>query len=158
MKASRSLCAVLLVGVCFFGVRRASAAAPPAIDRARLAALLLQLDDDNFDKREYADRALRASGKMLLPLLEGEKERNPSPEVRNRLEGIIRELTADEHVPELVRLLAETEPEVRDLADWELRRYGKVVLPLLRKEQKVASSEEVRRRLEQIITELSPAR
>jgi hypothetical protein len=159
MKAAFSLCAhFLAVALGLTLTPRLLAVAPPQIDRARVAALLAQLDDDDYDRRLEADQALRRGTRLILPLLHNELARTSSLEVRKRVEGIIRELTADEHVPELVRLLAERQPDIREQADWELRRFGKVIVPLLRKELETASDEGLRRHLAQLIDDLGATR
>jgi hypothetical protein len=159
MKAALSVCPGLLAGVVLLiSGTHLCAVAPPEYDRIRVAALIEQLDDDEFDKRVEADNALRACGKLILPALHNEVERHASLEVRKRLEMIILVLSADEHVPGLVRQLAEPQPDTRDYAAWQLRCYGKAVVPLLKKELKVASSDELRLRLERIIEDLGGAR
>jgi hypothetical protein len=134
------------------------AAAPPPLDGARLAALLKQLDDDDYDSRTAADRELRTVHRAALPVLRDTMARSPSLEVRHRLEGIIREITAGEHVPPLVRLLSEQQVDIQEQADYELRHFGKVIVPLLKKELKTASDEKLRQRLRQLITDLDAPR
>jgi HEAT repeat protein len=136
----------------------AQAVAPPSQDAERVAVLLKQLDADDFNTRESADRALRACSKWTLPLLRQEHEHTDSLEVRKRLAGIIHALTAEERVAALIRLLGDSRSDCREQADQELRCFGTEALPLLRKELKPSLDEERRKRLERIITELAPGR
>jgi hypothetical protein len=157
MKAALSLCPVLL-SVALVLPARTNACAPPPLDRDRLTALIEQLDDEDYDRRAEADRVLRGSTKLAVPFLQRELDRHSSLEVRKRLEGIIRELSADEHVPELVRLLAERQPDIHEQADFELRRFGKVIVPLLKNELKTAADDALRQRLERLIQDLNSSR
>jgi hypothetical protein len=133
------------------------AAAPPAPDAARVGVLVRQLDDDRFRVRERADRALQKCGKAVVPLLRAELARARSPEVRSRLNNILKVLTADERVPDLVRLLGDSQNDNRERADYELRRYGKAVVPLLKKQLADRPlAPEHRQRVERIIADLTP--
>jgi WD40 repeat protein len=60
-------------------------------DPARVARLIRQLDDDDFDKREEASRELDRLGGSAVPALHEALARGPSAEVRRR----IRQLLAD---------------------------------------------------------------
>jgi hypothetical protein len=132
------------------------AAAPPArVDTARAKVLLRRLDADNFFKRQRADEALRAMGKPVLPLLRAERERTTSLEVRARLDRMLRDLTFDEEVSRLVRLLGHANPKYCDLADLALRQAGTSVLPLLQKELRAELNVSSRARLEKIVADLS---
>jgi hypothetical protein len=117
--------------------------------------LLRRLDADNFFTRQRADVALRAMGKPVLPLLRQERERTTSLEVRHRLDRMLRDLTFDEEVSRLVRLLGHANPEIRLLATRALRQSGTSVLPLLRKELAAERNGQTRNQLAQIIRELS---
>ena len=135
------------------------AAAPPASPSpARVEVLLRQLDDDNFFTRLRADNSLRAMGKPVLPLLRAERERTTSLEVRERLDRMLRDLTFDEQVPNLVRLLSHANTQFRDQAEGVLLRASTSIVPLLKKELKGESNAEGRARLERIIAELSGQR
>jgi hypothetical protein len=133
----------------------AHAAAPPALDAARVAALLEKLDHDRYNVRERADRELRKLGKPVLGRLRAEMERTPSVEVRRRLRRMIHDLTVDERIPGLVKELGRRETQFQQMAAWELRRYGKSIVPLLKKQLKPSLSAEHRQRVEALITELS---
>jgi hypothetical protein len=117
--------------------------------------LLRKLDADSFYTRQSADEALRAMGKPVLPLLRAERERTTSLEVRDRLDRMVRDLTFDEQVARLVRLLGHADPRYRDLAERTLRQSGSSVLPLLRKELRLGLDAQCRARLERIITDLT---
>jgi len=72
------------------------AAAPPErADAARVKALLRQLDDEEFYVRQRADEQLRGLGMAVQSLLEAERGRTRSLEVRWRLGRILHDLTLD---------------------------------------------------------------
>jgi hypothetical protein len=155
MSAALRYAPVLLLCVLWSGAARA--AAPP--DRGRhVAELVRQLDDDRFTVRQRADRALRKLGRPVVPQLRLELEHTKSVEVRWRLTRIIYDLTVDERLPDLIRALGDSHADLREMADWELRRYGKAIVPLLRKELTAKLDKDRRVRLERIIAELSPLR
>lgn len=147
-------CALALLATVAAGSLQA-AGPPVGVDRARVKVLLRRLDADNFFTRQRADEALRALGKPVLPLLREERERTTSFEVRDRLDRMLRDLTYDEEVSRLVRLLGHANPQFRDLAARALRQSGTSVLPLLRREFEAERDLQARNRLAQIITELS---
>jgi HEAT repeat protein len=137
------------------GAAATKAAAPPPLDRARVAALVKQLDHDSFRQRERADRALRGYGKLVVPALREELDRDPSLEVRHRLTRIIHDLCADEHIPDLVKQLGDPNEQVRAVADWEIRRYGKAAVPALKQELRGGLDRQCRQQVRQIIADLS---
>jgi hypothetical protein len=131
------------------------AAAPPVVSAARIAPLIEKLDHDRFNVRERADRDLRKFGSRVVGLLRTEMARSSSVEVRRRLRRMIQHLTIGARVPALVKELGHSESHIQALAAWELRRGGKTVVPLLKKELKGSLSKEHRQRVEAIIAELS---
>lgn len=134
------------------------AAAPPGgPDAGRVAALVRDLDDDDFFVRKKADDALRAMGKEVVPLLKAERERATSLEVKHRLDGINEALTVGERIATWVRLLNHANPQFREQADLSLRQAGATALPLLKRELKAELDGQCRARLEKIIGELDPA-
>jgi HEAT repeat protein len=135
----------------------ARAAAPPS-GHAEIAVLIRRLDDDRFATRHRADEALRGYGADALPLLRRHLARTTSAEVRHRLRHIIHDLSADERIAELVRLLGDPDSERRAQADWHLRLYGKAAVPLLKKELTPTLDAERRQHVERLISELSARR
>jgi hypothetical protein len=153
---SAPVCALALF---FAAIVSVEAAGPPAgVDPARVQVLLRKLDADNFFTRQRADESLRAMGKAVLPLLRAERERTRSFEVRDRLDRMMRDLTFDEQVPTLVRLLSHANTKYRDQADCALRQAGAAIVPVLQKELKGDLDSQGRKRLEKIIAELSVQR
>jgi len=132
------------------------AAAPPArVDPALLGGLFRKLDAEDFFVRQKADADLRAMGKRVVAALREEMDRTRSLEVRWRLSRMVHDLTIDERVGDLVRLLNDSDAHMRERAGYALRQAGPGVVPLLRKELKPELASEQRRRLEKIITELA---
>jgi hypothetical protein len=154
---SPSLWAAALACACVLAPAPARAAAPPA-SKAAVEALLARLDHDRFVVRHKADQALRAYGKAILPVLHAHLAKTKSCEVRHRLQQMIADLNAEERVAELIRQLSDHRTEYRTQADWQLRRYGKAVVPLLRKELSPSLEPERRQQLERLIAELSARR
>ncbi|MFO0926745.1 MAG: hypothetical protein U0736_06845 [Gemmataceae bacterium] len=133
----------------------AFAAAPHrAPDPAAVAALLRKLDADSFPTRQRADAALRRLGKTVLPRLREEIEQTKSLEVKWRLGRIVHDLTMDERIEELVQLLGDSDAQVRARADFEIRRVGAPVVPLLQRELRPTLVGEPRQRVERLIADL----
>jgi len=65
----------------------------------RFAALLKQLDSDEFDARDAAYQELEYHGKTIRGRLEKAVENKPSPEVRNQLTRLIEASYGDDLVP-----------------------------------------------------------
>jgi DNA-binding MarR family transcriptional regulator len=153
----RSLLNIAVLAACLLGgVHRVSAAAPPArIDPARVARLLHRLDAENFHVRQKADTTLRSLGRKVLPLLREELARTRSLEVRFRLRRMVEDLTFDERIPDLVKLLGHGDPQCGERAEYALRQAGASVVPLLRKELTPSLDAEQRKRLQKIIDDLS---
>jgi hypothetical protein len=151
-------CALCLVVLVTSGLPLKAAAPPGEVDRARVKVLLRKLDADNFFTRQRADGQLRALGKAVLPLLREERERTTSFEVRDRLDRMMRDLTFDEQIPTLVRLLGHASPVLGDQADRALRQAGLAVVPLLKKELNGNLDAPIRARVEKIIADLSAGR
>ena len=137
----------------------APAAAPPnGPDAKHVGVLLRRLDSDRFSTRLRADNELRSMGKPVLPHLRAEQARTKSPEVRDRLTVMIRDLTIDERVGQLVKLLGDKDARMRASADYALRQAGAGVVPLLKKEMGPALGGAQRKQIEKIIAELTPRR
>lgn len=62
--------------------------AAPAVDEARVAALIKDLDSEVFETRDAADKELAKLGKAALPLLRKALDATADPEARNRLRRI----------------------------------------------------------------------
>lgn len=133
-----------------------SAAAPVTVpDPALLRGLFRQLDADSFPTRQKADAALRRLGKAALAPLRAEMERTKSLEVRWRLGRIVHDLTMDERIEQLVRLLGDSDAQIRARADFAIRTAGAPVVPLLQRELRPTLVGEPRQRIERLIVELS---
>jgi hypothetical protein len=156
---SRLSCTTVLL-VILVNVAGVRGAAPPAgVDSAHVKLLLHRLDAESFHTRQKADETLRAMGKRVLPLLKEELARTSSLEVRHRLERMIHDLTIDERIPGLVKMLGDHDPRFGDQAEYTLRQAGACVVPLLQKELTPALDGQRRKRIEKIIAELtSPGR
>lgn len=63
----------------------------PEVDGKAIAALVPELDADQFAARERAQQRIAAFGKAAQPLLEKELEKTQSPEVAERLRQIIKD-------------------------------------------------------------------
>ena len=135
-----------------------AAAPPPGPDAGHVRVLLRRLDADAFSTRLRADGELRAMGKRVLPLLRAEQARTDSAEVRDRLTVMIRDLTIDERVGQLVELLGDKNARERARAEYALHQAGAGVVPLLRREMRPELGGEQRKRIEKIIAELTPQR
>jgi hypothetical protein len=120
--------------------------------------LVRQLDDNEFEVREKAEKALIALGKKALPQLKQELRAAKNLEGRMRLQRVVAALTPvdrlQKRVQALVRELDNEAFEVRTRATDELLAEGKPALPSLRQELARARSLEVRRRLEVVIRRL----
>lgn len=137
----------------------APAAAPPRqVDSDRVTVLLQMLDDDDFETRRAADDELRTLGRAVLPYLHDEHLRTASLEVRDRLGRMIRDLTVDERVPDLVKMLTHAEGRFRIHAAHCLRQLGPDQLPALEAALDRAASPSGRQLLQQLIAELKSPR
>jgi hypothetical protein len=58
-------------------------------DEAKAKKLIVQLDDDDFDVREKAEKDLAGMGAAVLPLLRDASKNPPSVEVKTRLERLL---------------------------------------------------------------------
>ena len=135
-----------------------AAAPPPGPDAGHVRVLLRRLDADAFSTRLHADEDLRAMGKRVLPMLRAEQARTDSAEVRDRLTVMIRDLTIDERVGQLVELLGDKNARQRARAEYALHQAGAGVVPLLRQEIRPDTGGEQRKRIEKIIADLTPRR
>ena len=136
----------------------AGAAPPTGPDAKHIRLLMRQLDSDTFSTRLRADNELRAMGKSVLPYLRAEHEQTDSLEVRDRLRVMIRDLTIDERIGQLIKSLGDKDAQERARADYALRQAGAGVVPLLKQEMRPELGGEQRKRIEKIITELTPRR
>ena len=151
---TRLVCAFVVAAVL---TTLAPAVAPPgSLDARHIRVLLRRLDSESFRTRLRADTELRAMGKGVLPLLRAEHERTDSLEVRDRLTVMIHDLTIDERVGQLVKLLGDKDALNRARADYALRHAGAGVVPLLKKEMRPELGGEQRKQMEKIITEMTP--
>ena len=151
---TRQICALVAAAVL---TTLATAVAPPGIpDAEQVRVLLRRLDSDSFRTRLRADNELRGMGKGVLPLLRAEHERTDSLEVRDRLTNMIHDLTIDERVGQLVKLLGDKDALNRTRADYALRQAGAGVVPLLKKELRPELGGEQRKQMEKIIAEMTP--
>ncbi len=75
--------------------------AAPRTEKVDVPRLLEQLDDDDFDTRERASAALEKLGQTAIPHLRRELEGNPTPEVRRRVEALLKKLGGDRSTAEL---------------------------------------------------------
>lgn len=151
---TRLVCAFVVAAVL---TTLAPAVAPPgSLDARHIRVLLRRLDSESFRTRLRADTELRAMGKGVLPLLRAEHERTDSLEVRDRLTVMIHDLTIDERVGQLVKLLGDKDALNRARADYALRQAGASVVPLLKKEMRPELGGEQRKQMEKIIAEMTP--
>jgi HEAT repeat protein len=138
---------------------QATPAEPARVSRPepeKVRQLVRDLDDDCFDIRERAERDLARLGKEVIPLLEEELTRVESLEVRWRLHRLLDTLGGVERrVQPLLKQLADDRFSKRQEADEQLRRFGKEILPVLKKTLQTTSDLETRRRLNKIIEDLS---
>jgi RNA polymerase sigma factor (sigma-70 family) len=59
------------------------------VDAKEVAKLIVELNDDSFEVRENASKALEKLGSAIEPLLRQALEKNPSPETKRRLEALL---------------------------------------------------------------------
>jgi WD40 repeat protein len=81
--------------------------APAETDARRVARLLKDLDDDEFEKREKATEELKGLGQRAEAALREALKNSPSAEARHRIERLLERLKPDENTspsPELVGL------------------------------------------------------
>jgi hypothetical protein len=153
-----SACPFVLLGLLTCAGALPAAAPPGHFDAARVKGLLRRLDAEKFLTRQKADETLRGMGKTVLPLLREELAHTPSLEVRFRLTRMVADLTFDERVPELVHMLGNADAQFCAQAEHALRQAGASVVPLLKKELTPTLQTQQRKRLEQLIAELSATR
>jgi WD40 repeat protein len=80
--------------------------AAPEPDEGRIARLIQDLDDDEFEVRERASRALEGLGSRAKAALSRALEKGPSEEARMRLERLLQKLRpADEPAPPSAELI-----------------------------------------------------
>jgi WD40 repeat protein len=124
----------------------------PEPEPKRLAALIAELDNDDFAVRTRATAELENLGEAAGPALRRALRDRPSPEVRRRLEGLLEKLQAD-NVSDRLRASRATElleqvrtPEARQLL--EVLAGGAPSAPLTR---------EAKASLERLNTRAMPA-
>jgi RNA polymerase sigma factor (sigma-70 family) len=78
---------------------------PAAAEPKQIAALLADLDSDDFDVREKATTDLEKLGDLAEPALRKALEGRPSPEVRRRAEALLKKLRKESPGPERLREL-----------------------------------------------------
>jgi WD40 repeat protein len=83
-------------GVAFLKARLKAPAGP---DAPRVARLIKDLDDDEFDKREKATEELMGLGRRAEAALREALKNSPSAEARARIEGLLARLKPDENTP-----------------------------------------------------------
>lgn len=156
MKPFALVCA--LVAVCALCAATQAAAppasAPPVIDEAAMQALFEQLDDDEFEIRQAADRQLRALGKAAVPRLLAERITTPSLEVCHRIDKMTQSLSQPERLAGWVRLLGHSDPRCRERADKTLRQACPAALPALLKIRNTLEPQ-CRAHLDKLIDELA---
>ncbi len=93
-----------------------------AVDRARLAQALKELDDDSFPVREKATKDLEKAGEVAEPLLREALKAKPSPEASHRIEALLVKLEDAAYAPAWQRARRALEvlewvgtPEAREL-------------------------------------------
>ncbi len=79
---------------------------PTRADEAEIAKRIVQLDDNDFQVREAASKALAAMGALAAPALRKAAQESASPEVRTRANALLEGLeTAREYPAEILRTL-----------------------------------------------------
>lgn len=73
-------------------------------DPKRVAQLLKDLDSDDFNARDDAEKALRTLGRLVVPALRKTLEGKPSAEVKKKLEELLDEATKGGPPAEMLRL------------------------------------------------------
>jgi WD40 repeat protein len=86
-------------------------------DEAHAKKLIIQLDDEDFDVRDKAEKDLESMGTAVLPLLREALKEKPSVEVKTRIERLL-EPFKDQQVPN-ARLRAVRAVEVLEFAGTE---------------------------------------
>jgi HEAT repeat protein len=149
----RNVCSVIALALA--AAPAVVAADKPASDPDRVAALVRQLDDNDFEVRDKADKELRAMGEPVLPLLRKAAKEAASPEVRKRLSDILAAIGPDGRVAALIPQLGSDDFATRVKATDMLRKEGPAALPVLREAREHAADLEIRTRLDAIIRDLS---
>ncbi len=100
--------------------------APPAVDAKKLTRLIADLDDDDFDVREAASKALETMGRAAEPELRRALKGKPSAEARRRLEALLPRPDGGRFTAEHRRLLRAVEV-LEDMGTPEAERLLKRV-------------------------------
>jgi WD40 repeat protein len=82
---------------------------PAALDRPRIARLVKDLDSEDFEAREKAEAELQKLGDLAEGALRQALDAKPSPEVRRRVEALMRYLGPAVPAPAHLRLLRAVE-------------------------------------------------
>jgi RNA polymerase sigma factor (sigma-70 family) len=77
----------------------------PSIDAARMRKLVAELDGDDFDARQAAQKQLEAVGKHAEPALRQALTQRPSVELRRRIEGILGKREVPTASPDVLQVL-----------------------------------------------------
>lgn len=149
----RVLCAVALVVALPSQLPAVAPFSSPSAPHVQ--KLLRQLDHEDFHVRQRADDELRSLGTTVRSYVTAELGRTRSLEVRWRLGRILQEMSLDERVEVLVRLLGNKNSLAQDRAEWALRQSGPAVVPLLRNVMKLDPSAAQRQRVQKIIAEFT---
>lgn len=155
---TRRFCAFALVVIGLVASVASAVAPPSSLNARQVRTLIRRLDHESFDKRLAADNALREMGKPVVPYLRDELTRTDSLEVRHRLEVMVRDLTIDERLGQLVKQLGDKDARMRARADYALRQAGSAVVPLLQTQISNEPEGQRRRQMEKIVTELTNRR
>jgi WD40 repeat protein len=81
----------------------------PALDAARVQALLAQMDSPQFKERQRAEAELGEFGERVVPFVDKVLAAKPTLEVRKRLEGLLERLAAEPWSGERLRILRAVE-------------------------------------------------
>jgi WD40 repeat protein len=92
------------------------------LESTRVRFLLAELDNDQFDLREWAELILLRMGGKIVPALRRTLARKPSPEVRRRIERILAKLGEKREEPPAQELSPEEMLGLR--AVWLLEQIG----------------------------------
>jgi hypothetical protein len=107
-----------------------------------VAAILAELDSDDFDTREKAERELRRSGAATLPTLRAALENSPTVEVKTRLARIIPFITIEAESDPNKLMLASAEAAAKAQFAIAARGYSRAGLAFGELSQKTKDTTE----------------